>query len=285
MRVMIGYNGSSASSAIFEDLTFAGLPPKSEIRILVVADPLIFPKTEADANGLAESVHREMCKRFPNYVFQYRLDSGDAAGSIAREADGFHPDMIILGEPGSPDADGHFKLGPVSQKVISNTTCSVRISRAPGVKEARPARVLVGYDGSAGSKCAVESLLSRTWPNGLEVRFVSVADSSVLSTIGRFAPQIRDVAVSERYVQQWAETLCERSRKRLSKANILSDVAVRFGDPVTGILNEAIDWRADAILVGPHSASSISERSTLGSVSLAVAAGADRSVEICRCFS
>lgn len=285
MRVLIGYNGSSASSAIFEDLTFAGLPPKSEIRILVVADPLVFPKTEAEANDLAESAHREMCNRFPNYVFQYRLDSGDAAGSVVREADAFHPDLIMLGEPGNPDADGHFKLGPVSQKVISDTTCSVRISRAPGVKEARPTRVLVGYDGSAGSKCAVESLLSRTWPDGLEVRFVSVADSAVVATIGRFAPQIRDLAVSERYVQQWAETLCEGSRKRLIKADIASDVAVRFGSPVTGILTEAVDWRADAILVGPHSAPTIGERSSLGNVSLAVAAGADRSVEICRCFT
>lgn len=284
MRVMIGYNGSSASSAIFEDLIFAGLPPRSEVRLLVVADPLVFPKTEAEANKLAESAHRELCRRFPNYELEYRLASGDAAGSIVREAEGFHPDLIMLGEPGNPDTDGRFKLGPVSQKVISETTCSVRISRAPGIREARPARVLVGYDGSPGSKCAVESLLSRTWPDGLEVRFVSVADSAVLSTIGRFAPQIRDLAVSERYVQQWAETLCERSRKRLSKAKIVSDVAVRFGDPVTGILTEAIDWRADAILVGPHSAPSINERSTLGSVSLAVAAGADRSVEICRCL-
>ena len=284
MRVLIGYNGSSASAAIFEDLQFAGVPPNSEIGVLVVVDPIVFPKSEGDAAILAANAREELHRYSPALNVDVRIVSGNAASEIINAAELLHPDLMMLGEPGHAGPDGHFRLGAVSMRVVSETKCPVRISRAPVIAELRPARRLVGYDGSSGAKCAVDSLISRTWPNGLEVRFLAVADSTVLATIGRFAPQINDLAVSERYVVQWAETLCERSCLKLREAGIGSEVAVRFGNPAAGILAEAFDWRADSILVGPHSFPNITGRSALGSVSLAVAAEADRSVEICRCF-
>jgi nucleotide-binding universal stress UspA family protein len=284
MRVLIGYNGSSASAAIFEDLQFAGVPPNSEIGVLVVVDPIVFPKSEGDAAILAANAEGELHRYSASLTVDVRIVSGNAADEIINASELLHPDLLMLGEPGHADPDGRFRLGPVSMRAVSETNCSVRICRAPMIAERRPARILIGYDGSAGAKCAVESLLSRTWPNGLDVRFLAVADSTVLATIGRFAPQINDLAVSERYVVQWAETLCERSRLKLREAGIGSEVAVRFGDPTAGILAEAFNWRADSILVGPHSFPSVIGRATLGSVSLGVAAEADRSVEVCRCF-
>jgi nucleotide-binding universal stress UspA family protein len=285
MRVMIGYNGSSASSAVLEDISFAGLPPNSDIRMVVVADPLVYPIDVSEAESLATSASDELRRRFPLWKLETRILEGDAASEIMGEAEAFLPDLIMLGEPGMPDNEGKFRLGVVSRRVIGGTTGSVRISRSPGIREVRPTRIVVGYDGTVGAKCAIDAILSRAWPDGVEIRLVSIADAAIVATIGRFAPQIKDLAVSERYVLQWAVTLCEASRKRLEDANISSEVAVRFGNPADGILSEAFDWRADAILVGPHSASSIRDRDSLGRVSAAVAAVADRSVEICRCPS
>ena len=67
-------------------------------------------------------------------------------------------------------------LGSVSQKVLTEAQCSVRIGRpTPGVG-ASAQRIVLGVDGSRGSTAAVREVGRRSWTPGSEVRVVVAQD-------------------------------------------------------------------------------------------------------------
>jgi nucleotide-binding universal stress UspA family protein len=158
----------------------------------------------------------------------------------------------------------------------------VRIARGSINEVPHPERIIVGFDGSAGSTRAVEAIAARSWPDGTDVRLLSVADSSVLDAIGRFKPQMANASVHTKFASQWAQSLAAGSKAKLNKAGIPSSVELRLGHAKDVIVNEAEEWHADTIFVGPHCTDDSFERFLLGSVSAAVAARAPCSVEVVR---
>ena len=70
-------------------------------------------------------------------------------------------------------AVGRFFLGSISQKVLTEADCSVRIAGKVEV-DPSPARIVIGYDGSGGANAAVDIVASRCWPNDSEVKLVAV---------------------------------------------------------------------------------------------------------------
>ena len=129
---------------------------------------------------------------------------------------------------------------------------------------------------------AVDAIAARTWPADTKVKLLVAADSLVLGSIGRFVPQMTGVAVETKFASQWAEALASTALAKLTKAGILSSVEVRLGHPKDVIIEEAEDWNADNIFVGPHCAANSFERFLIGSVSAAVANRAHCSVEVIR---
>src|SRR6185503_2306180 len=119
--------------------------------------------------------------------------------------------------------------GHASQTILTEAGCSVRIARGRVGETAHAERIIVGFDGSAGSEFAVSSIAARKWPTGSSVRLVSVADSSVLGSIGRFVPQMSDAVLEAKFASQWAETLAAESVRKLTNAGLEASIEVRMG--------------------------------------------------------
>ncbi|MGB7203445.1 MAG: universal stress protein [Pyrinomonadaceae bacterium] len=281
MRVLIGFNGSRASRDALEDLKFAGLPDDTEIQLITVAESWLSPKTSDEAR----SVSKEGAKIVSGFKKKWKVSAYASEGSPPREilsaAENFRPDLIVVGEP--PQEADHNKmfLGQTSQIVLTESSCSVRIARKSTANDDRE-RIVVGFNGSPAAMLAVESTVSRSWHANAEVKLLAVADSSVLGSIGRFAPQMTDSVIEEKLAHQWAETLADVALEKLGKADIQASLQVAFGHPKEIIAKEAERWNATSIFVGPHCSLNSYERFLIGSVSASLAAHANCSVEIVR---
>ncbi len=279
---MIGYNGSKAAKEALYDLKRAAFPDETEALVLTVAESWLQPKTLKEAAAIADEAVDFLTTEFPLWQITSETVSGSPPREILARANSWKSDMIVLGEPLKTLGPGDIFIGHTSQTVLTEAECSVRIARGSETVNSSAARILVGYDGSFGAKLAVENIAARHWPANTEVRLLAVADSAVLTSIGRFTPQMSDAVVEAKFASQWAETLAAQSLELLKKAGIEASVEVRLGNPKTILVSEAEHWKADVIFVGPHCAPNSFERFLIGSVSSAVAARANCTVEIVR---
>jgi len=282
MRILIGYNGSDAATAAIDDLSRAGFPDETEAIVLTVSESLLRPKSVSEASAIAIAGKTALCREFPTWTVKAETASGSPAHEILARSESFNPDVIVVGEPHQLFPQGNIFFGHTSQAILAEAGCSVRIARGTENENPQPARLLVGFDGSTGSIHAVDVITMRKWPADTMVRLLAVADSSVLSSIGRFTPQMNDAAVEARFASQWAETLAATSLEKLRQAGILASVEVRFGHPREILVDEAEYWKADTIFVGPHCSPNSNGRLLIGSVSSGVAARANSTVEVVR---
>lgn len=282
MRILIGYNGTDASTAAIHDLKYAGLEGATEAVIFTVAESWLAPKTPVEASQVAADGKALLTKEFPDWTVSAETASGSPAREILARAQTFDPDLIVLGEPRQKLSQRNIFLGQTSQTILTEAKCSVRIARGLNETLQHAERILIGFDGSAGAARAVRSIAARRWPGNTSVRLLAVADQAVLRAIGRFTPEMTDAVVEERFAAKWAETLAADALKRLSAAGIPASIEVRLGHPKDTLIKEAEAWNADTIYVGPHCSSNSFERFILGSVSSAVAARAHCSVEVVR---
>ncbi len=282
MRILIGYNGSDAATAALHDLRRAGFPNETEAVIITVAESLLRPKSVSEAASIAQAGKAALCREFPTWTVKTETASGSPAREILARSASFDPDVIVVGEPHQIYPQRNMICGHTSQTILAEAECSVRIARGTEEKEIHPARLLVGFDGSAGAVHAVDIIAKRKWPGRTTVRLLAVADSSVLSSIGRFTPQMNDAAIEARFALQWTETLAATSLEKLRRAGILASVEVLFGHPREIIVEEAEEWKANTIFVGPHCAPNTVSRLLIGSVSSGIAARANSTVEVVR---
>lgn len=281
MRVLICFNGSRASRDALADLHFAGLPVETEAHLITVIEPWLTPKTADEAQEISAEGMAILQENFKDWSVTAHIAEGSPPREILSVAERLKPDLIVLGEP--PQQIDHSKmfLGQTSQIVLTESSCSVRIARRSD-SENQPDKIVVGFNGSPTAMLAVDSIISRSWRRDAHVKLLAVADSSVLASIGRFTPQMSDSAVEEKLAHQWAETLAGVALANLKDAGIEASLQVAFGNPKEIIAKEAEQWRANSIFVGPHCALNSFERFLIGSVSAALAARANCSVEIVR---
>ena len=146
-----------------------------------------------------------------------------------------------------------------------------------------PIRIVVGFDGSAGAKAAIEALAARSFSENCEVRLFTATDPMNITEGGSmFAPASDFVWEGEEKHRQFVEQLAEETLENFKKAGFNTTFHLRTGNPRQILIEEAEDWNADAIFVGANAFGSRLERLLLGSVSAAIAARAHCSVEVVR---
>jgi nucleotide-binding universal stress UspA family protein len=218
----------------------------------------------------------------PGWTVNHQPTYGSAGWEILTAADEFCPSLIVVGSHGH-SAIGRLILGSISQKVLTEAVCSVRIARGRVEVDPASARILIGFDGSAGANAAVEMVGKRHWPEATEVRVISATDSVVPTAIGRFIPSVAewagDVSKAE---HKWIEQLAEQAAVILRDSGLSVTAEVLEGNPNEVLVREAEHWHADCIFVGANAVGSRVERFLLGSTSAAVAARAHCSVEVVR---
>lgn len=319
-KILIAYDGSVSSESALDDLVRAGLPETLEALVISVAEVWLPPqngngngnsnvngsgnspgikfdsmtenaiqkhyqtnkKILAEAGTYANHARHRLQAAFPHWKIRAEATYGSPAWEILARADEFKPDLIVTGSH-SHSAVIRFFLGSISQKILTEAYCSVRIARGRIEVDPAPGRLLIGFDGSHGAEAAVETVASRSWPERTEVRLISAAESITPSAIGRFIPPIarivEEVNESER---EWLEKLAENSLRTLRSKGLSADMYVQPGNPKKVLVDEAESWNADCIFVGANAFGSRVERFLLGSTSAAVAARAHCSVEIVR---
>lgn len=308
MKVLIAYDGSSHADAALDDLRRAGLPEEAGALVISVADVWVWSSPEGEEDGLhPEELNntglkkaREQSARAVEEARQLAVQAGervraafplwivDAAGygdspawAVIKKADEWEADLIVVGSQGR-SLLSRIMLGSVSQKVLYEARCSVRVARSHASEENSPLRIIIGVDGSPDSEAALNSVAARDWPDGTEARVIAV--HSPLSPLV-FSHFIQPVALAGRqYIEDkglFAQKIVDAYVERLQKAGLAASPVVKEGDPKRVLIDEAEQWGADCIFVGARGLRGL-ERFLLGSVSSSVAARADCSVEVVR---
>jgi nucleotide-binding universal stress UspA family protein len=142
-------------------------------------------------------------------------------------------------------------------------------------------KVLVALDQSSHSEFLIKTAIRRKWPADTQFKIVSVIEPIDQELEDASWLQLSE-AVNRRRKEQ-AESLCERARHEIEKHVPTASVhyEVKEGDPCCQVINAAIDWQADKILIGSHS-KTVCPHNFLGSVSRAVSQHAPCSVEVLR---
>jgi nucleotide-binding universal stress UspA family protein len=298
MKILIGYDGSASANAAIADLSRAGLPAEADLRIIstseiVLPPPLSFtlPSNgtlelqgilEENALGLARQAAEQVRSIFPNWKIELRVHAGSPASAIIDLADEWKPDLIILGSHGRSRL-GRIILGSVSQAVLNEAHCSVRIvhgedAGSGSLAEDGPVRLLVGIDGSDLSEEVVREIARRHWPSGTIVRLLNADFNISPVATGHILELVTNWVAVERI--RIAAAL-ESARQHLEASGLVVETIVKPGDPRQLLLAEAEQWQPQTIFVGARDLTR-GGRLRLGSVSAAIATRAHGAVEVVR---
>ena len=311
MKILIAYDGSQCAESALDDLTHAGFPDTGEALVASVAEVWLPPPPPsayeivemakgarnpvalerkymaastavADADQLAAQAATRFAKNFPGWTVTHEASWGSPSWELYCKAKEFDADLIVVGSHGR-SALGRLVLGSISQWLLNEARCSVRVARGRIDESDMPVRIVIGIDGSAAAKAALDQIISRNWPALSEV-VVVVADEPLEPTVvGDMIPLVRySVEQSNAQEHRHAVSLANSAAKRLQEAGLRARAEVRIGNPKHVLVDFAEDWRADCIFVGATGVTNRLERFLLGSVAGAVAARAHCSVEIVR---
>jgi nucleotide-binding universal stress UspA family protein len=305
MKVLIGYDGSSGADGALADMQRAGLPPDVAALVLSVADVWLTPaagepaagataqriavaqqqahavaeQAMAHAQQLAQSAAERLQTQFPGWAVQAEARTDSPAWGIILKAEEWQADLIVLGSRGLAPV-GRLLLGSVSQTVVTQAHCSVRIARERPTPAQHPPRLVIGVDGSAQAQAVVRSVAGRAWPPGSAARVIAAIPPSLPRAIALPAVgQRRDAGAIDQ--DQWISEFVESAVEQLGAAGLAVSTVVQAGDPKRLLVEEAERWDADCIFVGARGLNRL-ERLLLGSVSTAVTTRAHCSVEVIR---
>ncbi|HEV2763730.1 MAG TPA: universal stress protein [Pyrinomonadaceae bacterium] len=280
-KILIAYDGSACSDAALRDLRRAGLPAVADAHVLTVADIILPPpddeltdepavripeverharvraeKAEREARAVVERAAGRVREEFSGWRVRPEVECDAPAWAVIKTADRLGVDLVVVGSHRHSVAGGRLILGSVSQRVLYEAGCSVRVARCSEERREGPVRIVVGLNGTRQAEAAVEGAASRLWPEGSEARLVVAGEE-----LDRDA---RDAAA-----------------ERLRAAGLNVSEFTREGDPAHVLVQEAEQWGADSIFVGTRGLHGF-QHLLHGSVASAVAARAQCSVEVVR---
>jgi len=304
MKILIAYDGSEFADAAIEDLRHAGLPAAAEALVYTVADVFVPPAIDAsdevppepaavrrahhraegklkEAETRAREASERIKKDFPEWKTSYEAAAESPAWAIIFKAADWQADLIVVGSHGKSGLAARLILGSVSQRVLYEAHCSVRIGRAGPAGQIPPLRVLVGVDGSAHSRAAVQAIAKRNWPQGTQVRLLAVVDTVMALDVDQGEREVKWMEVDDENNWDQVRAVFEPDAELLRAAGLDAAVMIRRGHPTQQLLEEAETWEAHTVFLGAKGIRGI-ERLLLGSVSAALAARAKCSVEAVR---
>jgi nucleotide-binding universal stress UspA family protein len=305
MKILIAYDGSQGADDALDDLPRAGLPPLAEALIVSVAEVFAPPAGSAEAAGSAQvplAVRRAWAEAtqaieaaralalqararvqalFPDWQVCAEAFADSPAWGVIKQADTWRPDLIVVGSHGR-SALGRLVLGSVSQMIVTEARCSVRVARRHDRTGTAPVRLVIGVDGSSHAKAAIDAMAARVWPPGSAVYVVAVLDARLATAPPPTPPLLEEQrGASAVETQTWVHSMVETWGQPLQAAGLAVSADIKEGDPKRVLPDIAAQWDADCLVVGARGLSRV-QRFLLGSVSAAVAARAHCSVEVIR---
>jgi nucleotide-binding universal stress UspA family protein len=207
------------------------------------------------------------------------VSSGDPRAVIVDRAEEWGADLIFVRSHVYTDIP-RWMLGSVAQEVLRRAPCSVGIIRAAtddGAGDVRGGmRILLATDGSEYSLAAARSVSERPWPDGTEVKVISVVNPNLRSIYG-----VAEVMVTQEGEAEGSQGAVKEAVQIVSDSGLKANGETAVGSAKTFIVERAKEWGAHLVVVGSHGRRG-SERLLLGSVSEFVANHAHCSAEVIR---
>lgn len=266
-RLLVAYDGSPAADDMIDDLQNAGIPAGAEALVVSVAERWLPPPSVFELATAPEAARGEVQaaklallgagmigRRYRDWKVDHEAHTGSPARVIIERARQWGAQLVVVGSLGH-NAMERVLIGSVSQKVANEAACSVRISR--GQRRSGSLRLLLAYDGLAGSQTAAAAIAARQWPAGTEVHLVAAVESG--------APT----------------PLMEPVIEQLQAAGLGVHSTIQEADPKRLIVEEAIRMEAHCIFAGCND-HSVLDRLLLGTVSNALISRASCAVEVVR---
>lgn len=295
MRALLAIDGSRDSKRATELVRNLAWPSGSAMRVLsayhvlsfsagmpgVVLTPEVVEQTETAFRGAAEAMVRSTVERLERPGLDVHGDvwMGQAAGAIIDAARRFAADLVVVGSRGLGPFESSL-MGSTSAALVDHAPCSVLVARGDTIH-----RLLFADDGSEPADRAGEVL--RTWPilRGCPVRVISVSDvpRGWQQLVLPLAADVRDAyeaAVDRTYKEH--TDLAEASVNQLREAGIEADSTVSEGNPAHHIVEAAVNWGADLVVLGSRGRTG---RLSVGSVAHNVLMHAPCSVLVVRATS
>lgn len=304
MKILIATDGSESARNAQLDLSRAGLPDNLDATVLSVADVWLPPSSQnstnlpeewteavlhakSQAEAAVEQAKKiavadaENLKRYHPYWNIKAEAVADSPGwAIITNAEQSDMDLVVVGSHGTWGL-GKLLLGSVSQKVVIHSHGAVRVGRSSPDPDRKQIRLIIGIDGSPGSIAALDTVKSRNWPAETEVRLLSVVDTRIATAAISDLPEIGDWAQKNHLADEgaWLQEILKAQCEKLRNVGLKASIIIEEGDPKQILLQFADQWKADCIFVGARGLTRI-DRFLLGSVSTAVSARAQCSVEV-----
>lgn len=285
MRVLVAFDGSTASVTALELVRALAWPKGSVVRVVQVVPPtppLVQPREfgkndERLAGALATSVGGPWSH---DVTTEARLVAGDApADAVAIEARAFEADVVVAGHRGHSAMTTVF-LGSVARDLTERCPCPVLIARSASCD-----RIVFAEDGSDAARDARRVL--RSWPvfRGKSVRVVSVAQVTEPLLAG-VAQAVRDeLRAAQDDVEMEARVaygrLANEAADDLTIGGVPATSEVRSGDVAEQIVEAAKNADAHLIVMGTRGRGAVT-RALIGSVARSVLLAAPCSVLVVR---
>jgi nucleotide-binding universal stress UspA family protein len=290
MRVLLGVDGSASSDMAALLVANLSWPAGATIRVVTAypgtaalfypgeigTSPEVIQQAEDAMEAEARRMAIHVARRFatPDLTVETQVVRERAGTAILQQADAFDAELIVLGNRGR----GAFEsavLGSVSAEVVDHGHRPVLIARRDHIS-----RILLAEDGSASAAAAAEIIRHWAILHGQIVRVMSVADTDPQWNPWRLGETLReahDAATST--IHDRHEALSVRTAANLVEAGIQAESAVADGSPALRLVEAAVHWDADLIVVGSQGRSGLG-RLILGSVARGVLYNAPCSVLI-----
>ena len=281
MKILLALDPSSAGEAALRETVARPWPAGSTFEVVSVVEPShLWTSSEVvqQAARNAERLVRLAIEQLhaKGHTVTGAALSGDPKTLILERAKSLVAGFIIVSAHGA-----------ISSAVVRYAPCSVEIARAR-IRTQTPGnwKVLLATDGSEYSQRAAQSIAERPWASGTEFRVLSVVEFILPATRALFEPPFLDASFIETAraeAMKRSQEAIALARETLSSASLdaSESISVLLDTPKAIILDEAVLWGADLIVLGSHGRHGV-ERFPLGSVSETVAAHAECSVEVIR---
>jgi nucleotide-binding universal stress UspA family protein len=284
--VLVATDGSPAARRAVEAAARFPWPERSHGHVLVARRVPVIPEwpmtvwealVEAD-RAEARAAARRLRARWP--AVEATVLDAPPVDAILRHARRLRARVIVLGSRGL-GALGRLVLGSVSRGVVRQAPCAVLVVRG---RLRRVRRLVVGIDGSAHARRAVDLVASLARPRGGAVRLLAGIEPVRLPSAALLPRAIRTVLASERQALEQRRLAAARrhldaARARLAARGWRVRAEVRTGRPLELLLDAA--RAADVLVVGARGTAGV-ERLLLGSVAEGALARAPGAVLVVR---
>src|SRR5438552_18284707 len=108
-------------------------------------------------------------------------------------------------------------------------------------------KILLAVDESEYSAAATKEIAKRPWPKGTTVRVLTVTEPFPPIAIEPWYGGRESLVRISKEVQKRARDLTKKTAANLKNKGIKTQAIVLEGDPRSGIVDEAEEWKADLI--------------------------------------